>query len=177
MRKGLFGTKYASYEAKRKAYTGIVLNVFLFGCESWCLTADLVGTLASWHHARLREMCRVSMHKAWTHRITPDELYERIGIKSIEYYIRVSTLRWVGHVARMDKHGCRVGSSRHGMGSEFTAHWGHRDDHRPFPRAMAQVRQHSDRIIRVVETRPRPAEMAHPHHRDVSTRSPHRKWG
>ena len=61
LRKELFGTKYASCEAKRKAYTGIVLNVLLFGCESWCLTADLVGTLASWHHARLREMCRVTM--------------------------------------------------------------------------------------------------------------------
>jgi hypothetical protein len=43
------------------------------------------------------------MHQVWTHRITTDELYEPIGIKSIEYYIRVRTLRWVGHVARMDK--------------------------------------------------------------------------
>ena len=103
LRKELFGTKYASYEAKRKAYTGIVLNVLLFGCESWCLTADLVGTLASWHHARLREMCRVTMHQVWIHRITTDELYERIGVKNIECYIRARTLRWVGHVARMDK--------------------------------------------------------------------------
>ena len=103
LRKELFGTKYASYEAKQKAYTGIILNVLLYGCESWCLTADLVGTLASWHHARLREMCRVTMHQVWIHRITTDELYERIGVQSIEYYIRVRTLRWVGHVARMDK--------------------------------------------------------------------------
>ncbi len=43
------------------------------------------------------------MHQVWTHRITTDELYELIGIKSIGYYIRVRTLRWVGHVARMDK--------------------------------------------------------------------------
>ena len=32
-----------------------------------------------------------------------EELYERIGVQSIEYYIRVRTLRWVGRVARMDK--------------------------------------------------------------------------
>jgi hypothetical protein len=38
-----------------------------------------------------------------THRITTDGLYERIIIKSIEYHIRVRALRWVGHVARMDK--------------------------------------------------------------------------
>ena len=48
-------------------------------------------------------MCRGTMHQGWTYRITTDELYERIGIKSIEYYIRVHTLRWVDRVARMDK--------------------------------------------------------------------------
>ena len=87
----------------KKAYIGIILNVLLYGCESWCLTADLVRTLASWRHARLREVCRVTMHQVWIHRITTEELYERIGVQSIEYYIRVRTLRWVGHVVRMDK--------------------------------------------------------------------------
>ncbi len=48
-------------------------------------------------------MCRVTIRQVWIHRITIEELYERIGVKSIEYYIRVRTLRWVGHVARMDK--------------------------------------------------------------------------
>ncbi len=48
-------------------------------------------------------MCRVTMHQVWTHQITTDDLYEHIGIKCIEYYIRVRALRWVGHVAHMDK--------------------------------------------------------------------------
>ena len=76
-----------------------------FTCESvyWLPDADLVRTLASWHHARLREMCRVTMHQVWIHRITPNELYERTEVKSTEYCIRVRTRRWVGHVARMDK--------------------------------------------------------------------------
>ncbi len=59
-------------------------------------------------------MCRVTMQQGWTHRVTTDELYERIGNKSIEYYIPVRTLRWVGNVARMDKTQLRLGSSRHG---------------------------------------------------------------
>ncbi len=37
---------------------------------------------------------------------------------SIEYYIRVRTLRWVGHVARMDKNAAATSAPR-GMGSEF----------------------------------------------------------
>ena len=48
-------------------------------------------------------MCRVTMHQVWTHRINTDKLYERTEIKSIEYYIRVRKLCWVGHVARMGK--------------------------------------------------------------------------
>ncbi len=43
------------------------------------------------------------MHQIWITRITDDELYERIGVKSIKFYIRVRTLRLVGHVARIDK--------------------------------------------------------------------------
>ncbi len=48
-------------------------------------------------------MCRVTMHQVWIHRITSDELYERIGVKSIECCIRVRMLRWVGHEAHMNK--------------------------------------------------------------------------
>ena len=36
-------------------------------------------------------------------RITTEELYERIGVRSIEYFTRARTLRSLGHVARMDK--------------------------------------------------------------------------
>jgi hypothetical protein len=63
-----------------------------------------------------REMCRVTMHQVWTHRITTDGLYEGTGIKSIEYYIRMRTLRRVGHVARMDKN-TAVASAPYGMSS------------------------------------------------------------
>ncbi len=79
------------------------------------------------------------MHQVWTHRITTDELYERIGIKSIEYYIRVRTLRWVGHMARMDKtrlprrlRAAWVANSRLIEGKS-------RDDLRPFSRAISQA--------------------------------------
>ncbi len=56
---------------------------------------------------------------------TPDGLFGRIGVQSARYYIRFRTLRWVGHVARMQKRGCRVGSSApHGMGRKLSANRG-----------------------------------------------------
>ncbi len=58
------------------------------------------------------------MHQVWTHRITTDELYERIGTKSTEYYIRMHTLRWVCvKWPAWTEHGYPVGS-------EFPTHWG-----------------------------------------------------
>jgi hypothetical protein len=107
LRKELFGTKYASYKAKIKAYTCIVLNVLLFGCDSWCLTADIVGTLASWHHAQLTMLgsgkCAASLCTRFGSTELPPMKFTNALVKSIEYYIRVRTLRSVGHVARMDK--------------------------------------------------------------------------
>jgi hypothetical protein len=113
------------------------------------LTADLFGTLASWPHARLRETCHVNiMPHIWIHLIITDEVHKGIGVKSIKYYVRVRTLRWVGHVARMDK--------------------------TPFTKALALTRLPPARFLRVVEARPRPAEVSRPLHCDVGTR-PHRK--
>ena len=62
------------------------------------------GHHATWHHPKCKlpfqlehilvrgsDMCRA------------EYIYERLGVQSIEYYIRVRTLRWVGHEARRDK--------------------------------------------------------------------------
>jgi hypothetical protein len=75
-----------------------------------------------------------TMHQVRTNQITTDKLHEHIGIRSIEYCIRLRTLRSVGHVARMDK--TAAASAPQGMGSEFSIHWGHRDDLRPFRKAL-----------------------------------------
>ena len=65
------------------------------------------------------------------------ELYEHTRVQSIKYYIRVRTLRWVGHAASMDK--SWLASACYGVGCEFPADWEHRDDLRPFSRALAKA--------------------------------------
>jgi hypothetical protein len=42
-------------------YAGGVPAVLLYGCESWCLTAESVRRLTNWHNKRMREMCRVTI--------------------------------------------------------------------------------------------------------------------
>ena len=46
-------------------------------------------------------MCRVSRSQAWEHHISAQELGQRLGLDSIEFYIARRQLRWLGHVSRM----------------------------------------------------------------------------
>ena len=84
-------------------YAGGVLAVLLYGCESWCLTAESVRRLANWHNKQIREMCRVTMLQTHVYRITSESLQKRTGIFSLEHYLASRTLLWAGHVARMHK--------------------------------------------------------------------------
>ena len=54
-------------------------------------------------HARcVRSMCRVSRKHTWQHHISTGELEQRLGLDTIDMYLKRRQLRWLGHVARMD---------------------------------------------------------------------------
>ena len=46
-------------------------------------------------------MCRVTRKHTWERHISSEQLRERLGLDSIEYYIARRQLRWLGHVLRM----------------------------------------------------------------------------
>ena len=60
LRSKIFSSRDIPERLKGKVYAGGVLAVLLYGCESWCLTAESVRRLANWHNKRIREMCRVT---------------------------------------------------------------------------------------------------------------------
>jgi len=127
LRKPIFGTKYVPLKIKRQLYVGGVLSVLLFGCESWCVTMEMLTLLRNWHNARICEMCRVTMRHVELHRISSVELQQRIGIWDLDYYLARRTLLWVGHVTRMPKSRLPrrlltawVGVARPAFGQEMT---------------------------------------------------------
>ena len=97
----LFSSTQVSYYAKRIVYTGLILSILLYGSESWCLTEVLYNKLRIFHSRCVRTMCRVTRKHTWKHRISTDELLQRLNMKSIDKYILKRQLRWAGHVARM----------------------------------------------------------------------------
>ena len=76
MRSKIYGSADIPERPNGKVYAGGVLAVLLYGCESWCLTAESVRRLSNWHNKRVREMCRVSMCQTFVHRITSESLRE-----------------------------------------------------------------------------------------------------
>ena len=46
-------------------------------------------------------MCRVTRAHLWRHRITTEDLLERLHLSSFDEYYSSRLLRWAGHVARM----------------------------------------------------------------------------
>ena len=90
-------------DASWKIYSGGILAVLLYGCESRCLTAESISRLRNWHNKRIREMCRVTMCQSFVHQISSVSLQKRTGVLSIEHYLASRTLLWAGHVARMPK--------------------------------------------------------------------------
>ena len=91
----------------RQLYVGGVLSVLLFGCESWCVTMEMLTSLRNWHNARIREMCRVTMRHVELHRITSVELQQRIGIWDLDYYLARRTLLWLATSHACQRADCR----------------------------------------------------------------------
>ena len=79
----------------------IIVNLLLYGSESWCLTEKLLHRLNCFHNRCIRSMCRVTKRQTWLHKIDSDTLRRRLKLEKMEYYISLRKLRWAGHLARM----------------------------------------------------------------------------
>ena len=101
LRNCVFRSNSVSFEAKRAVYERLVLSIGLFGCECWCLSEVLWRRLRCFHAQCLRAMCRVTRKHAWDHHISTQELGQRLGLESIDFYVARRQARWLGHVARM----------------------------------------------------------------------------
>ena len=102
LREPVFATRNVSPQTKAKVYRGLVLSVLLYGSECWAPLARDKLKLERFHRRCIRTMTGTSRRKQWTRHIKSTQLEKRIGLESLEYYIRARTLRWVGHLVRMD---------------------------------------------------------------------------
>ena len=101
LRACVFSSTSVTPAAKRAVYERLVLAIGLFGCECWCLTEALWRELRCFHAQCLRAMCRVTRKHTWDHRVSTQELGQRLDLESIDAYVARRQARWLGHVSRM----------------------------------------------------------------------------
>jgi len=98
----LFSSTHINMAAKRSVYESLILNILLYGAESWSVTEIMRQRLRVFHAQCVRSMCRVSRKHTRQHRISTAALEKRLGLDSIDIYLSRRQLRWAGHVSRMD---------------------------------------------------------------------------
>ena len=82
-------------------YTALVLSVLLYGSETWALLKTDQDKLERFHRRCVRTICNISPWKQWKTHTSSVDLERRLGIHSLEHYLQVRCLRWVGHIVRM----------------------------------------------------------------------------
>jgi len=101
LRNCIFSASNVDKAAKSAVYITVVIAVLLYGCESWCLTEELLGRLRVFHAQCIRVMCRVTLKHTWEHHLSSQCLARRLGLDSIDILVTRRQLRWLGHVRRM----------------------------------------------------------------------------
>lgn len=94
----LWANKKLKLRSKMRVYNTFVLPHFLYGCESWIVTLDMLAILNSAHNHCLRQILGFQL----LDRQPLKYIYKICDSQPIESLITKHIFRWVGHVMRMD---------------------------------------------------------------------------
>ena len=98
LRDRVFLNRDLHLHTKVAVYRAVCVSTLLYACETWTPYRRQIKALEAYHIRCLQRILRVS----WQDRITHNEILERTMCESIEAQIAKRTLKWVGHVIRMD---------------------------------------------------------------------------
>ena len=100
LRERVYMNKELLLTTKVRVYEAIVLSILLYGCETLTPYSRELKTLNKFHMTCLRRMTNVN----WQDRITNYDILKRCKSTTIQSMVASRTLRWAGHVQRMDDH-------------------------------------------------------------------------
>ena len=83
---------------KKRLYETCIRPSLLYGSETWSLKGSDVKKLVSTECRMLRRIFKIS----WMDFVSNDMAKKRMGIQSIEKYLKENRLRWFDHVERRE---------------------------------------------------------------------------
>ena len=102
LRSCIFASRDVSARVKKKVYLSMVVTVLLYGSECWALTVNDEERLNLFHRRCVRTMAGLSRWQQQKKHVHDGELAEKLELETMKFYLRRRTLKWVGHVVRMD---------------------------------------------------------------------------
>ena len=92
-----------STKLRVRAYEATVLNILLFGCESWALKIADRKKLEAFHHRFLRSMLNISMLDVKENHITNENVRRDLGnCYTAHQSMELRRARWLEKLAKMD---------------------------------------------------------------------------
>ncbi len=104
MNPNVFRRKEIPISLRMRTYQAIIMNLALWGCESWALKEEDRSKLETFHHNCLRRMCKWTMWDIAEKRIT-NEKVRRTAANSttMESMMEVRRCRWLSKLSIMEK--------------------------------------------------------------------------
>ena len=84
-------------DTKLKVYRSVVLPTLLYACEIWTVYQRHAKRLNHFHTSCFRKLLKIK----WQDRIPDTEVLKRAGMQSVHTILKLTQLRWTGHVTRM----------------------------------------------------------------------------
>eukprot|EP00978_Attheya_sp_CCMP212_P043112 scaffold275595_cov30-Attheya_sp.AAC.2 len=136
-----FKCKQVSLKAKRMIYLAILINLVLWGDESWALTETSMRKLSVFHTRSIRTILQINMTEVQEKRIRNEKILEMINILSMDRLVAKRQLRWLGNVSRMAEN--RLPSKM------LTCCWN--DNPRPSRRPHNTIRNSMVRSLQIID--------------------------
>jgi len=101
--KNLLQNKSIPIILRKRTYDATVLNILLFGCESWALKKKDRNKLEACHHKFLRAMLNLSMMDVKELRITNEMVRNELNSYAIWQIMELRRAKWLQKLALMPK--------------------------------------------------------------------------
>lgn len=102
MNKQLLSNKKIPIDIRRRLYQAIVVNIALWGSESWALKEADRSKLEAFHHGCLRRMCGLTMWDVAEHRITNEHVRRMVANSpALDSLMETRRCRWLSKLSVM----------------------------------------------------------------------------
>jgi hypothetical protein len=95
--KKILESRKVSKEVKIRLFRSHIESIFLYNCELWTTTKQLINEIDVFQ----RNMLRKIMEIQWQDRITNNQLYERTKVTPWSKTVKKRRLKWYGHLLRL----------------------------------------------------------------------------